>query len=72
MEEIKGQKAKKVKVEKNIESLQNEADSLLLEAKKKESIQTLTKANALRAKAKSVRDEELKSLNQSLLDLEDE
>ena len=43
-----------MKVEKKIESLQNEADSLLLEAEKKESIQTLTKANSLRAEAKSV------------------
>ena len=59
MEEIKEQKLKKVKIEKNIESLEKEADFLSLEAEKKESFLTLSKANALRAKAKSVRAEQL-------------
>ena len=57
LEELKEQKVKRVKIEKKIESLEKEADSLSLEAEKKENIQTLAKANALRAKAKSVRAE---------------
>ena len=43
-----------------------EADTLLLEAEKKEHIRTLSKANALRSKAKTVRDEELSTVNKSL------
>ena len=55
LEEIKEQKLKKVRIDKNIESLKKVADSLSLEAEKKGSFQTLSKANALRAKAKSVK-----------------
>ena len=72
MEEIKEQKLKKVRIEKNIESLEKEADCLSLEAEKKESFQTLSKANALRAKAKSVRAEQLTMVDKSLSDLEKE
>ena len=72
LEEIKGQKVKKMKIEKKVEVLEKEADSLSLEAEKKESFQTLSKANALRAKAKFVRTEELAVVSQSLLDLEEE
>ena len=61
-----------MKIEKKVEVLEKEADSLLLEEEKKESFQTLSKANSLRAKAKSVRSEELAVVNQSLLDLENE
>ena len=71
MEEIKEQKLK-VRIEKNIESLEKEADSLSLEAEKKESFQTLSKANALRAKTKSVRAEQLTMVDKSLSDLEKE
>ena len=35
-----------MKIEKKVESLDKEADSLSLEAEKKESFQTLSKANA--------------------------
>ena len=59
-----------MRIEKNIESLEKEADSLSLEAEKKESFQTLSKANALRAKAKSVRAEQLTIVDKSLSDLE--
>ena len=72
MEEIKEQKGKKMKIEKKVELLENEADTLSLQAEKKESFQTLSKANALRVKAKSVRAEELTAVNQSLTDLENE
>ena len=72
MEAIKEQKLKKVRIEKNIESLEKEVDSLSLEAEKKESFQTLSKANALRAKAKSVRAEQLTMVGKSLSDLEKE
>ena len=68
----KEQKGKKMKIEKKVELLENEADTLSLQAEKKESFQTLSKANALRVKAKSVRAEELTAVNQSLTDLENE
>ena len=42
-----------MKIEKKVESLEKEADSLTLEAETKESFQTLAQANALRAEAKS-------------------
>ena len=61
-----------MKIEKKVKVLEKEADSLSLEAEKKESFQILSKANALGAKAKSVRSEELAVVNQSLLDLEKE
>ena len=44
--------------------------TLSLEAEKKESFQTLSKANALRAKAESVRSGDFAVVSQSLLDLE--
>ena len=34
LEEVKAQKAKKIKLEKTVESLENEADSLFLEAER--------------------------------------
>ena len=61
---------KKMKIEKKVKSLGKETDSLSQEAEKKESFQTLSKANALRAKAKSVRAEELAFVNQSLSEKE--
>ena len=61
-----------MKIEKKVGSLEKEADSLSLEAEKKESFHTLSKVNALRAKAKSVRAEEHAVVNQSLSDLEKE
>lgn len=72
MEEVKAQKAKKMKLEKTVESLENEADSLYLEAEKKENFHSLSKANALKAKARSVKSEDLSAVNQSLVDLERE
>ena len=63
---------KKIKIEKKVESLEKEADSLSLKADKKESFQTLFKANALRAKEKSVRAGELAVVNQSFSELEKE
>ena len=72
MEEIKEQNGKKMKIEMKVESLEKQADSVSLEAEKKESFQTLSKANALGAKAESVRPEELAVVNQSLSDLEKE
>ena len=68
LEEIK---EKKMKIEKKVEVLEKEADCLSLEAEKKESFRTLSKTNALRAKAKSVRSEEFAVVSQSLLDLEE-
>ena len=59
LEEIKDQKVKKMKIEKKVEVLEKEAGSLSLEAEKKESFQTLSKANSSRAKTKSVRSENL-------------
>ena len=56
MSEIKEKKAKIVKIEKRIKGLEKEANTLSLEAEKKDSIQTLSKANALRTKAIAVRD----------------
>ena len=69
---MKAQKAKKMKLEKTVESLENEADSLYLEAEKKENFHSLSKANALKAKARSVKSEDLSAVNQSLIDLERE
>ena len=69
---MKAQKAKKMKLEKTVESLENEADSLYLEAEKKENFHSLSKANALKAKARSVKSEDLSAVNQSLVDLERE
>lgn len=69
---MKEQKLKRAKLEKRIEILQKEADTLSLEAEKKENIQTLSKANALRSKAKAVRDEDLSAINKSLSELEEE
>ena len=72
LEEVKVQKAKKMKLENTVKSLEKEADSLCVEAEKKENFQALSKANALRAKAKSVKSEDLSAVNQSLVDLEKE
>ena len=72
LEGIKEQKVKKMKIEKRVELLKKEADSLSWETEKKERFQTLSKANSLRAKAKSVRAEEVAVVNQSLSDLEKE
>ena len=47
LEEMKEQKLKRAKLEKRMEILENEADTLSLEAGKKENIQALSKANAL-------------------------
>ena len=69
---MKEQKLKRAKLEKRIETLQKEADTLSLEAEKKENIQTLSKANALRIKTKTVRGEELSTVNKSLSELEEE
>ena len=59
-------------IEKKVESLKKDVDSLSLEAEKEESFQTLSKVNALRAKAMSVRAEEVAIANQSLSELEKE
>ena len=72
LEEIKEKKVEKMKIEKIVEVLEKEADSLSLEAEKKESFQTFPNANALRVKTKSVRSEELAVVSQSLFDLEKE
>ena len=72
LEEIKTQKTKKVKLEKTVESLEKEADSLLEEAEEKENLFALSKARALRAKAKSVKSKDLPAVDQSLVDLEKE
>ena len=72
LEEIKTQKTKKVKLEKTVESLGKEADSLLEEAEEKENLLALSKARALRAKAKSVKSKDLPVVDQSLVDLEKE
>ena len=72
LEEVKAQKTKKIKLEKTVESLENEAGSLFLEAEKKKNFHTLSKANALKAKARSVKSEDLSAVNQSLVDLEKE
>ena len=72
LEEIKTQKTKKVKLEKTVESLEKEADSLLEEAEEKENLLALSKARALRAKAKSVKSKDLPAVDQSLVDLEKE
>ena len=72
LEEIKTQKTKKVKLEKTVESLEKEADSLLEEAEEKENLLGLSKARALRAKAKSVRSKDLPAVDQSLVYLEKE
>ena len=56
---MKKQKLKREKLKERIETLEKEADTLSLEADKKENIQTLSKANALKSKAKTVRDEGL-------------
>ena len=72
LEEIKTQKTKKVKLEKTVESLEKEADSLLEEAEEKENFLALSKARALRAKAKSVKSKDLPAVDQSLVDLEKE
>ena len=70
---MKEPKLKRAKLEKRIETLEKEADTLSLEAEKKENIQTLSNANALRSKAKTVRDEEhLSTVNKSLSELEEE
>ena len=69
LEEIKTQKTKKVKLEKTVESLEKEADSLLEEAEEKENALALSKA---RAKAKSVKSKDLPAVDQSLVDLEKE
>ena len=68
---MKEQKLERAKLEKRIEILLKEADTFSLEAEKKENIQTLSKAYALRSKAKTVRDEELSTVNKSLSELED-
>ena len=60
---MKEQKLKRAKLEKRIETLEKEANTHSLVAEKKEHIQTLSKANALRSKAKTVRDEELSTVN---------
>ena len=72
LEEIKTQKTKKVKPEKTVELLEKEADSLLEEAEEKENLLALSKARALRAKAKSVKSNDLPAVDQSLVDLEKE
>ena len=72
LEEIKTQQTKKVKLEKTVESLEKEADSLLEEAEEKENLLALSKARALRAKAKSVKSKDLPAVDQSLVDLEKE
>ena len=54
-----------------MESLEKEADSLLLEAEKK-NFQTLSEAYALRAWPKSVGDEQLTMVDKSLSHLEKE
>ena len=72
LEEIMTQKTKKVKLEKTVELLEKEADSLLEEAEEKENALALSKARALRAKAKSVTSKDLPAVDQSLVDLEKE
>ena len=72
LEEMKEQKLKRAKLERRIETLDKEADTLSLEAEKKENIHTLSEANALRSKAKTVRDEELSTVKKSLSELEKE
>ena len=59
LEEMKEQKLKRAKLEKRIETLEKETATISLEAEKKENIQTLSKANTLRIKAKTVKDEKL-------------
>ena len=68
---MKEPKLKRAKLEKIIETLEKEADTLSLWTEKKENIQTLSKANALRSKTKIVRDEELSTVNKSLSELEE-
>ena len=67
---MKEQKLKRAKLEKRIKALEKEADMVSLEAEEKENIQTLSKNNALRNKAKT--DEELSTVNKSLSELEEE
>ena len=57
-------------VGKNVATL--EAESLLEEAEEKENLLALSKARALRAKAKSVKSKDLPAVDQSLVDLEKE
>ena len=61
-----------MKLEKTVELLEKEADSLLDEAEKKENLLALSKARALRAKAKSVKSKDLPAVDLSLVDLEKE
>ena len=70
LKEIKEQKDRKMKIEKEVKLLENEADSSSLEADKKGNIQTLSKANVLRAEGRSARTEELAVVNLSLSALE--
>ena len=69
---MKEQKLNRAKLEERIETLEKEADTLSLEAEKKENIQALSKANVLRSNAKTVRDEQLLTVNKSLSELEEE
>ena len=69
---MKEQKLRRTKVEKRIKTLEKEADTLSLEAEKKENIQTLSKANALGSKAKTVRNEDLSTVKKPLSELEEE
>ena len=57
---------------RQLNSLEKEADSLLEEAEEKENLLALSKARALRAKAKSVKSKDLPAVDQSLVDLEKE
>ena len=60
-----------MKLEKTVESLEKKL-TLLEEAEERENALALSKARALRAKAKSVKSKDLPAVDQSLVDLEKE